>query len=190
MSHCNCQRNNFIISRQQSNNVVIPNEDRFVPFGLTIHAGETVTWTNNNSDNHTVVSDDAINTIGPHIDQIIPVGKQFSLRFNEVGQWVYYCRFHSHLDAFGQPIAPGCGEEGDEIEGIVTPVFQCGDEIIRNNYGTPMMGVITILPKKDDPCKHHHRCDCDKKHDCDKKQECDRKHECNHWPRCHQRSWC
>ena len=128
--------------------VVIPGEDRFDPFALTIHQGDTVNWTNNDSDNHTVVSDDAINNIGPHVNQVIQSGKTISIKFKETGQWVYYCRFHSHLDSFGQPIAPGCGENCDQVSGITTPVFQCCGSAIAGNFGTPMSGVITVLPKK------------------------------------------
>ncbi len=147
-----CKQNNRKSGRKHSKNrgrVNIPNEDRFVPFALTIRQGDSVTWTNNNSDAHTVVSDDIINSIGPwRINSIIETGQSFKIKFNESGQWVYYCRFHSHLDQFGQPIAPGCGEDNDEIEGIKTLVFNCGNQTINNNFGTPMMGVITVLPRK------------------------------------------
>lgn len=129
--------------------VNIPEEDRFAPFALTIRKGDVVKWTNNNGDAHTVVSDDAVNSTGPfNVNQIIEPGQSFQIKFRKAGQWVYFCRFHAHLDEFNQPIAPGCGEEGDEIEGIVTPEFRCGNAVIRNNFGTPMMGVITILNKK------------------------------------------
>src|SRR6185295_6550454 len=44
--------------------VIVPESDRFTPFAITIRAGETVQWVNMDTDDHTVVSDDAFNTAG------------------------------------------------------------------------------------------------------------------------------
>ena len=122
--------------------ITIPEEDRFTPMAITIRAGETVKWVNNDTDDHTVVSDDAFNTTGPHgLDHLLPGtdsnGGQpgtFMLRFNRPGTFVFYCRFHSHLDAQHQPVAPG--PDG-------------GIQDANGNFGTPMMGVITVLPGGD-----------------------------------------
>ena len=119
--------------------VIVPGEDRFAPFGLTIRSGESVTWVNMDTDDHTVVSDDFFNTAGHNgTDVLIPGtdnnGGQpgtFSLHFSHPGTFVYYCRFHSHLDDAHQPAAPG--PDG----GIQNP---------NGNFGTPMMGIITVLP--------------------------------------------
>src|SRR4051794_30333544 len=81
--------------------VRIPEEDRFTPFGLTIHVGDSVQWTNYDTDDHTVVSDDFFNTDGHKgTDQLLPgtdtTGGQpstYTLRFIHPGQFVYYCRF-------------------------------------------------------------------------------------------------
>jgi plastocyanin len=112
--------------------VNVPEADRFLPFAITIRAGDAVLWTNNDGDDHTVVSDDAFNTAGHKgTDQIISAsGGTFALRFPHAGTFVYYCRFHAHLDAFNQPVAPG--PDG----GIQDP---------SGNFGTPMSGVITVL---------------------------------------------
>jgi len=119
--------------------VIVPGEDRFAPFGLTIRSGESVTWVNMDTDDHTVVSDDFFNTAGHNgTDVLIPGtdnnGGQpgtFTLHFSHAGTFVYYCRFHSHLDDAHQPKAPG--PDG----GIQDP---------NGNFGTPMMGIITVLP--------------------------------------------
>jgi len=123
--------------------VTVPQEDRFMPFALTIRAGETVEWVNLDTDDHTVVSDDSFNTAGPGgIDQLLPGtdsnGGQpgrFTLLFDKAGTFVYYCRFHAVLDADHQPVAPGPrgGIQGGSPFG--TP----------SNFGTPMSGVITVL---------------------------------------------
>src|SRR5689334_9205908 len=112
--------------------VDIPDEDRFAPFAITIHVGDQVKWRNDDTDDHTVVSDDAFDTAGHRgTNQLLPAGQTFSLSFSHPGVFVYYCRFHAHLDAFNQPAAPG--PDG----GIQDP---------NGNFGTPMSGVITVLP--------------------------------------------
>jgi hypothetical protein len=54
---------------------------------------------------------------------------RFQLRFSRPGTFVYFCRFHAHLDNDHQPIAPG--PEG-------------GIQDANGNFGTPMMGIITV----------------------------------------------
>jgi len=128
--------------QQQShshNQIIVPGEDRFTPFAQTIHAGDSVTWINMDTDDHTVVSDDDLNTLVPRrINRLLPGtdsnnGKPgtVTLHFSQPGVFVYYCRFHSHLDADHQPTAPG--PKG-------------GIQAADGNFGTPMMGVITVLP--------------------------------------------
>lgn len=121
------------------NQVIVPGEDRFTPFSQTIHAGESVRWVNMDTDDHSVVSDDAFNTAGNRHVNIVLKGTDNNdgkpgmlvLHFNHPGTFVYYCRFHAHLDEDNQPVAPG------PDEGIQDPA---------GNFGTPMMGVITVLP--------------------------------------------
>jgi plastocyanin len=123
--------------------VTVPGEDRFTPFAITIRPGQTVRWVNQDTDNHTVVSDDAFNSAGHNGTNQLLVGTDanggkpgtFTLRFDHPGTFVYYCRFHSHLDADNQPVAPG------PLGGI---------QDANGNFGTPMMGVITVLPGGDD----------------------------------------
>jgi plastocyanin len=111
--------------------VTVPAEDRFAPFGVTIHAGDSVKWVNKDEDDHTVVSDDAFTTGGYRgVNRLLPTDGSIVLRFDHPGTFVYYCRFHAYLDSFNQPVAPG-PEGGIETNG---------------NFGTPMSGVITVLP--------------------------------------------
>jgi plastocyanin len=112
--------------------VQVPGEDRFAPFALQVHVGDSVKWTNNDSDDHTVVSDDAFSAASYRgLDHLLAASATFVLQFDHPGTFVYYCRFHAQLDAEGQPVAPG--PDG----GIQDP---------NGNYGTPMSGVITVLP--------------------------------------------
>ena len=118
--------------------VTVPEADRFIPFALTIRAGDTVKWTNNDGDDHTVVSDAAFDTTGHQgTNQLLPAdGGTFRLSFKHPGTFVYYCRVHAQLDEFNQPIAPG-------PDGGV-------QDAKTGNFGTPMSGVITVLPRRDD----------------------------------------
>ncbi len=125
----------------RNHQVVIPADDRFTPYTLTIHAGDTVTWVNNDTDDHTVVSDNTFDTIQRGINHLIPGTDsnhgnpgQFTLHFDRPGTFVYYCRFHSHLDSFNQPTAPG--PDG-------------GIKDANGNFGTPMTGVIVVLSGRD-----------------------------------------
>jgi len=119
--------------------VIVPEEDRFSPFALTIRSGEDVQWINMDTDNHTVVSNDFFNTAGNNGTDFLLLGTDnnngqpgtLTLHFSHPGTFHYYCRFHAHLDDFHQPVAPG--PEG-------------GIQDANGNFGTPMMGVITVLP--------------------------------------------
>jgi plastocyanin len=113
--------------------VAVPESDRFTPFALTIRAGDAVNWVNNDEDEHFVVSDDAFNTAGHQgTDRELPAdGGRLTLRFNHPGTFVYYCKLHAQLDEFNQPVAPG--PDG-------------GIQDVNGNFGTPMSGVITVVP--------------------------------------------
>jgi hypothetical protein len=83
------------------------------------------------------VSDDAFNTAGNlGVNEIVPGtdsnGGQpgtLTLHFTHPGTFVFYCRFHAHLDDDHQPVAPG--PDG-------------GIQDASGNFGTPMMGIITV----------------------------------------------
>ncbi len=121
----------------------IPESDKFLPFHLTIRAGDTVTWVNNDTDDHTVVSDNAFNDAGHRgLDHVITgtdanngQAGTFRAQFRHAGTFVYYCRFHAHLDGDNQPVAPG--PDG-------------GIQDTNGNFGTPMSGVITVVGSHDD----------------------------------------
>lgn len=96
-------------------------------------------WTNNDEDDHRIVTVDAFTTAGHLGLNHLLKGLEnngghpgtFTLKFSIPGRFVYRCAFHSHLDAAHQPVAPG--PKG-------------GIQDSNGNYGTPMMGVVTVLP--------------------------------------------
>jgi plastocyanin len=124
--------------RPVAKQVIVPEEDRFSPFSQTIHVGDTVAWINMDSDDHPIVTDNALTTAGNKGINVVLLGTDnnngnpgtYKLTFGKAGVYVYYCRFHAHLDDEHQPAAPG--PEGGIEDG--------------GNFGTPMAGVITVLP--------------------------------------------
>ena len=124
----------FAATRKQ---VIVPEEDRFSPFELTVRVGDSVTWQNSDTDDHTVVSLDSANTTGPRRVDVLLRGTdnnggkpgKHTIKFTQAGTFTYYCRFHAQLNDHRQPIAPG-------------PYGGIKD--VNGNYGTPMMGIITV----------------------------------------------
>jgi plastocyanin len=116
--------------------IIVPGEDRFVPFSITVRVGQQVQWVNTDTDDHTVVSNDAFNTAGHRGTNVLLKGNggTFTLVFRHPGVFPFYCRFHAVLDDKNQPKAPG--PDG----GIQDP---------DGNFGTPMNGVITVLGHED-----------------------------------------
>ncbi len=131
-----------LADRPNNHVVTVPEEDRFSPYVIVIRAGQKVTWSNGDTDDHTVVSNDFFTTTNHRgIDFLLKGtdnnnGKpgQLTLRFDKPGVFAYYCRFHAHLDSAHQPVAPG--PDG-------------GIQDANGNFGTPMNGVVIVLPGHD-----------------------------------------
>ena len=67
----------------------------FGPMTLTIAAGTTVTWTNNDDVPHTVVSEDKTTFKSPALD----TGEKFSYTFTKAGKYPYFCSVHPKMVA-------------------------------------------------------------------------------------------
>jgi len=113
--------------------ILVPGEDRFKPFAVTVRVGQKVQWVNNDDETHYLVSNDAFNTAGHRgFNQPIPAGGKVTLTFNHEGVFPFYCSLHAMLDADNQPKAPG--PDG-------------GIQDQNGNFGTPMNGVVTVVGK-------------------------------------------
>jgi plastocyanin len=64
----------------------------FSPASLTVTAGTTVTWTNNDGMTHTVTANDNSFDSGN-----ITTGSKFSKVFSTVGTYQYHCTIHSTM---------------------------------------------------------------------------------------------
>ena len=66
----------------------------FNPSSITVPAGTTVTWTNNDSVTHTVTSDSGAFDSG----NLAP-GKTFTFTFSQPGSFAYHCKIHTSMHA-------------------------------------------------------------------------------------------
>ena len=65
------------------------------PMTLTVAAGTTVTWTNDDDVPHTVVSDDRMTFKSRALD----TGEKFSYTFTKPGKYAYFCSVHPRMTA-------------------------------------------------------------------------------------------
>lgn len=66
----------------------------FGPQTLTVAAGTTVTWTNNDDVPHTVVSDDKV-----FKSKALDTDDEFSYTFDKPGTYNYFCSVHPKMTA-------------------------------------------------------------------------------------------
>jgi plastocyanin len=65
----------------------------FNPGVITVPAGATVTWVNQDDIPHTVTSDDHTSFRSKPLD----TGDKFSFKFTTPGTWSYFCSIHPHM---------------------------------------------------------------------------------------------
>lgn len=75
-------------------NGVIIQGNAFNPDSLTVKVGTSVTWTNNDSYDHTVTSDSGAFDSGH-----IAAGQSYSFTFSKVGTYTYHCSVHPFMTA-------------------------------------------------------------------------------------------
>lgn len=76
--------------------------DAYSPNPITINVGDTVTWTNDDSELHTVTSGTNATSDGkfdssPDYDPLMLPGATFSHTFTEAGEYPYYCALHPDM---------------------------------------------------------------------------------------------
>jgi plastocyanin len=75
-------------------NAVTIDNFAFGPSSLTVAVGTKVTWTNKDSDAHTVTADD-----GSFDSGALGEGATFSQTFSKAGTYAYHCKIHSFMTA-------------------------------------------------------------------------------------------
>ena len=69
----------------------------YQPAEITVSAGTTVTWTNEDNVGHTVTAGTRESPTGL-FDQNVPAGDSFSYTFEETGTYDYYCSIHPGMN--------------------------------------------------------------------------------------------
>jgi plastocyanin len=77
------------------NSVAIQNF-AFAPAALVVKVGTTVTWTNRDTDAHTVTSQ---NNSGPLASSALSTGQSYSYTFTKPGRYDYLCTIHPFMTA-------------------------------------------------------------------------------------------
>lgn len=80
-----------IIEMEQRN--VVISSFAYVPQEITVQVGTMVVWRNNDTDAHTVTSDDGDELNSP----LLSTGDSFSHVFNNVGTFDYHCAPHPFM---------------------------------------------------------------------------------------------
>jgi plastocyanin len=75
-------------------NAVTIKDFAFGPGTITVSAGSTVTWTNQDTAGHTVTADD-----GSFDSKTLAGGASFSQAFAKAGTYAYHCNIHSSMTA-------------------------------------------------------------------------------------------
>jgi plastocyanin len=65
---------------------------QFSPASLTIHAGDSVVWTNKDDRDHTVIAQD-----GSFGSPAIRRGETFTFQFDKAGKYDYGCKLHPRM---------------------------------------------------------------------------------------------
>ena len=78
-----------------ANSVLIKNF-AFAPAAITVKVGTKVTWTNQDTDAHTVTSQ---NNAGPLNSQPLGTGQSYSYTFSAPGTYSYLCTIHPFMTA-------------------------------------------------------------------------------------------
>ena len=69
----------------------------FMPYSVSVSAGEEIIWSNDDSTAHTVTSD-ILDSFGEHFNSdIIEPGNTFSLTLDEPGEYPYRCQMHPYM---------------------------------------------------------------------------------------------
>ena len=78
--------------KPKTTNDVAIQDRRFNPARITIKAGQSVTWTNNDNLDHTVEAKDSSFSSGT-----IKRGKTYDHTFSKPGEYPYECRLHPRM---------------------------------------------------------------------------------------------
>jgi LPXTG-motif cell wall-anchored protein len=80
-------------------------DDAFAPKTITVHAGDTVTWSDNGHDPHTVTADSGAFDSSPScpsdVSTCLHFGATYSHTFSTAGTFAYHCKIHGAAGGVG-----------------------------------------------------------------------------------------
>jgi plastocyanin len=86
--------------------ISVPQTDLFVPYIAVAEAGDTVTWVNNDTMLHTVVTGPTNGVIDPvQFQLVLPAGQHAEITLRQPGIYYYYCGAHTALNSQGRAAA-------------------------------------------------------------------------------------
>ena len=77
---------------QAADSVVLIDQFTFTPQRITVKAGATVTWTNEDDVPHTIASSSKL-----FKSKALDTGDKFSFTFTTPGTYEYFCSLHPHM---------------------------------------------------------------------------------------------
>lgn len=112
----------------------------FIPDKVTVDVGSEVIWTNDDSAAHTVTSGDIEGgPDGKFNSDLFLAGKKFSHKFEEAGEFAYFCQVHPWMT--GTVIVQAHAEsENEEGEGYVMAMTADGSVNIQVGSAKPTEG--------------------------------------------------
>lgn len=118
----------------------------FVPAEVTVDVGGEVTWSNDDTAGHTVTSGTLDNGPDGKFDSsLFMAGKTFSQKFEETGEFPYFCVVHPWMT--GTVIVQEAGaeeaeetEEHEESESYATAASSDGSILVKVGSGKPTTG--------------------------------------------------
>jgi plastocyanin len=98
--------------------IVMPDADRFQPLALAVKQGTQVTWTNLDSDAHTVLTDPGESV---QFKFVVPANGHTSYTFDKPGMYPYFCDAHATWNSELKRVQarPGSSEYPAAMEGVV-----------------------------------------------------------------------
>jgi plastocyanin len=98
--------------------IVMPSADRFEPLAIAVKKGTQVTWTNLDSDAHTVLTDPGESL---QFKFVVPANGHASYTFDKAGMYPYFCDAHATWNSELKRVQarPGSSEYPAAMEGVV-----------------------------------------------------------------------
>jgi plastocyanin len=98
--------------------IVMPSADRFEPLTIAVKQGTQVSWTNLDSDAHTVLTDPGVSV---QFKFVVPANGHASFTFDKPGMYPYFCDAHATWNSELKRVQarPGSSEYPAAMEGVV-----------------------------------------------------------------------